>query len=159
MYYTVVEYLTIYYGRHVPEMAIFWAKLTGPFRLSFWAMLVLCFFVPFVLLLTRRGPIVPKLFVAGLAANVGMWLERYSIIVPPGASPYLSWGAPPYSPSWTEWTITAGWLAGFGLFFMLFTRIFPLLTVWEMKAPACHVCGTVFEEPIAEGKADARPYA
>lgn len=131
-YFTVVEFLTIYYGQHTAEMAVFWAKLTGQFSLVFWAMLLFCFVIPFPLLALGRGPIDLTLLWGGISVNIGMWLERYTIIVPSGARPYLPWGSGSYTPTWVEWSVTAGWFAGFVLFFLLFTRIFPILTIWEM---------------------------
>jgi molybdopterin-containing oxidoreductase family membrane subunit len=62
-----------------------------------------------------------------------MWLERYCIIVPSATRPFLPWGEGRYVPSWTEWSITAAWFAGFLLVFLLFTRLFPILTLWELE--------------------------
>ena len=38
-----------------------------------------------------------------------------------------------YSPTWVEWSITAGWFAGFALLYLLFTKFLPVLTIWELK--------------------------
>jgi len=132
-YFTFVEFLTTYYGQHTAEMEVFWAKVTGPFAPLFWTMLTFCFFIPFPLLALGRGDIGWVLFWAGISVNVGMWLERYCIIVPSGATPYLSLGVAHYTPSWVEWSITAAWFSGFCLLFLVFTRLFPILTVWELK--------------------------
>lgn len=135
-YFTLVEFLTTYYGQQTAEMEVFWAKLTGQFSPLFWAMMTFCFFIPFPLLVLGRGRIERILLWTGLSVNIGMWLERYTIVVPSGTRPYLSWGAASYTPSWVEWTVTAGWLAGFVLLFLIFTRLFPILTVWEMREEA-----------------------
>ncbi|MBI2069504.1 MAG: polysulfide reductase NrfD [Elusimicrobia bacterium] len=132
-YFTLVEFLTTYYGRHTAEMEVFWAKLTGEFWLPTWGMLTFCLFIPLPLLALSRWRITTALLIAGISVNIGMWLERYTIVVPSGARPYLSWGIGHYNPSWVEWTITAGWFAGFCLFFLVLTRLFPILTVWEVQ--------------------------
>lgn len=132
-YFTAVELLTTYYGQHTAEMEVFTAKLFGEFSLPFWSMLLFCLFIPFPLLAFKVGTIETRLMVAGISVNIGMWLERYSIVVPSGARPFLSWGPGHYSPSWVEWSVTASWGAGFVLIFLLFTRILPILTVWELR--------------------------
>ncbi len=134
-YFTFVEFLTTYYGQNIAEMEVFRAKLTGQFSLLFWAMLTFCFFIPFPLLVFGRGNIAHILFWTGISVNIGMWLERYTIIVPSATKPFLPfpWGPGSYVPSWVECSITVAWFAGFLLFFLAFTRIFPILTVWEIK--------------------------
>src|SRR3989338_4859758 len=96
-------------------------------------MLILGVVIPFPVLAVRTWRTPLAMAVSGLSINVGMWLERYTIIVPGGAHPYLTWGTGSYHPSWVEWSITAGWISGFLLLLMLFTRFFPVLTVWEIQ--------------------------
>ncbi len=132
-YFTFVELLTTFYGQHAAEMEVFQAKLSGEFGPGFWGMLIFCLAIPFPLLAFRIGTLESRLLWAGLSVNLGMWLERYTIIVPSGARPFLPWGPGHYSPSWVEWSVTLGWAAGFLLVFLLFTRILPMLTVWELR--------------------------
>ena len=132
-YFTFVEYLTTFYG-HIPaEMRVFQAKFFQEFAPLFWAMFILCFILPLPILATRRGRRIPGLVVASILINVGMWLERYTIIVPSGSRPLLPYPLGHYLPTWVEWSITAGWFAGFALLYLLFTRFLPVLTIWEVK--------------------------
>lgn len=132
-YFTVVEFITTFYGRETAHMAVFNAKFFGEYAWLFWTMFTCCFLIPLPILAIRRFRTITNLVWLGIIINIGMWLERYSIIVPSGARPYLSWGIGHYAPSWVEWSITAAWFAGFCLLFLIFTRIFPILTVWEVK--------------------------
>ncbi|MBI3292055.1 MAG: polysulfide reductase NrfD [Elusimicrobia bacterium] len=132
-YFTFVEFITTFYGRETAHMAVFNAKFFGEYAWLFWAMFACCFLIPLPVLAVKKFRTIPNLVWVCIVVNVGMWLERYSIIVPSGARPYLSWGPAHYVPSWVEWSITAGWLAGFALLFLAFTRLFPILTVWEVK--------------------------
>jgi molybdopterin-containing oxidoreductase family membrane subunit len=63
-----------------------------------------------------------------------MWLERFLIIVPSLSHKYLaySWGT--YRPTWVEITITVGTFAAMGLLYMLFSKVVPIISVWELKA-------------------------
>ncbi len=132
-YFTFTEFLTIYYGQHTAETAVLWEKLTGRFAIPFWSMLSLCLFIPFPLLVFGRGDISRILLWAGLSVNIGMWLERFCIVVPSAAMPMLPWQKTVYSPSWVEWSVTVGWFAGFVLCFLILARLLPVLTLWEFR--------------------------
>ncbi|MDQ7827390.1 MAG: NrfD/PsrC family molybdoenzyme membrane anchor subunit [Armatimonadota bacterium] len=76
--------------------------------------------------------------VASLLVNVGAWLKRYLIIVPTLLNPFLpiqraptGWAA--YQPTWVEWSITAGALAGFALIYIGFSKVFPIIPIWETR--------------------------
>jgi molybdopterin-containing oxidoreductase family membrane subunit len=132
-YFTVIEFVTVFYGRETSHMAVFNAKFFGEYAWIFWTMFTFCFIIPLPILAIGRFRTIYNLVWVSILINIGMWLERYSIIVPSGARPYLSWGIGQYSPSWVEWSITGAWFAGFGILFLAFIRIFPILTIWELK--------------------------
>jgi hypothetical protein len=68
-------------------MRTFWAKVSGPFAIPFWLMVLGCFIVPFALM-ARRATRTPRgTMIAGMAVVVGMWLERYNIVVPTSVNP------------------------------------------------------------------------
>ncbi|MHB2026808.1 MAG: NrfD/PsrC family molybdoenzyme membrane anchor subunit [Elusimicrobiota bacterium] len=138
-YFTFAEFLTTFYGQQPAEMAIFWSKINGQFSGVFWLMISCCFFIPFLLLAFRFWTLENRLFLAGIITNIGMWLERYTIIVPSGARPYLPWGFGHYTPSWAEISITAAWISGFVLVFLILTRFIPMLTIWELKESSAKI--------------------
>lgn len=133
LYAMIIEHLFVFYGKETAELRILEAKFWGPYAPLFWTMVACCFGIPFVVLAVPRWRTIRNLVAIGLVINVGMWLERYTIIVPSGAYPYLPWGVGTYRPSWVEVSITAGWLAGFLALVLLFARLFPVLTVWEVR--------------------------
>ncbi len=64
-----------------------------------------------------------------------MWLKRYIIVVPTLASPFMPTrtGANlSYVPTWVEWSITAGGFAAFFLMFIFFSKVFPIISIWEV---------------------------
>ena len=74
------------------------------------------------------------LFVLCLFVNVGMWFERFVIIVGSLARTYdpVNWGIN-YRMSWTEAAILAGSFAWFFMFFLIFIRVLPAFSVAEIK--------------------------
>jgi molybdopterin-containing oxidoreductase family membrane subunit len=62
-----------------------------------------------------------------------MWLERWTIVVPSLSNPRLPLAHPRYFPSWVEWSIFAGALAMFTLLYMIFTKLFPIVSIWEIR--------------------------
>jgi hypothetical protein len=63
-----------------------------------------------------------------------MWLKRFLILVPTPRRRTSTRArlTPGYTPTWVEWAITAGGFAGFMLLYTLFSRIFPIVSIWEV---------------------------
>jgi hypothetical protein len=83
----------------------------------------------------RAHPIA-TIVTASVLVNVAMWLKRYIIIVPTLYSPRIPiqnvpWEWAHYQPSWVEWSITAGAFATFILLYTLFSKMFPVVSIWE----------------------------
>jgi molybdopterin-containing oxidoreductase family membrane subunit len=62
-----------------------------------------------------------------------MWLERYNIVVPTSLHPRIETSAAHYFPSWVELSIMAGTLCGFVLVYMVATKFFPIISIWEVQ--------------------------
>jgi len=133
LYFTVAEYLTTFYGDEPAHMAVFYAKLTKEFAPFFWAQVITCFVIPFFLLLFRRTRTIAGTVVASISVNIGMWLERYLIIIPTLAHPRLPDGWAAYHPSQVEWSIMAACAAGLALLFIVFSKLFPIISIWEIE--------------------------
>src|SRR3989338_3783660 len=86
-YFTFAEYLTGYYGNEPEEMHVFWAKFSGPFWPFFWAMALTNFVVPVLCLMRLRSHTLGQVLTASLSVSVGMWLERFIIVVPTLSNP------------------------------------------------------------------------
>jgi len=132
-YFTFAEYLTGYYGAEPEEMKIFWSKFSGPFWPFFWAMVLCNFFIPLACLVRLGRRTVGKVLAASLAIIVGMWLERFIIVVPTLSIPRLPFPQTIYVPTWVELGEFAGSLALFALFYLLFTKVFPIISIWEIR--------------------------
>ncbi len=132
-YFTFTEHLTVYYGAEPIHMTIFWEKFTGRFAPLFWTMAVGCFGIPVAILASRKTRTVTGTVIASVSVTIGMWLERYTIVVPTLSHPRLPYEAKYYFPTWVEWSVTAGCFALFIMLYMFFTKIFPIVSIWEVQ--------------------------
>jgi Ni/Fe-hydrogenase subunit HybB-like protein len=133
LYFTLAEYVTTIYGNEPSHMAVFDAKISGEFAPYFWAQAVLCFVIPFIILIFRRTRTIAGTVIAGISVNTGMWLERLMIIVPTLTRPRMPIGIGHYAPTWVEWAIMAASAAGIILLYVLFTKFFPIVSIWEIE--------------------------
>lgn len=132
-YFTFAEYLTGFYGAEPEELKVFWSKFTGPFWPFFWAMVLCNFVIPVSCLASLKKHTIRKVLIASLAIVVGMWLERYLIVVPTLSFPRLPFQEGVYLPTWVEWGETAGSFGLFGMFYLVFTKFFPIVSIWEIR--------------------------
>jgi Ni/Fe-hydrogenase subunit HybB-like protein len=132
-YFTFAEHLTTYYGSDPSHMAVFRNKVFGPYAPYFWTMVVCCFVIPLPILAFHRTRTVKGTVIASFAVIVGMWLERFTIVVPTLVNPRLPYPRGVYHPTWVELSLTAGCFAAFILLYVLFSKLFPIVSVWEVR--------------------------
>jgi Ni/Fe-hydrogenase subunit HybB-like protein len=133
-YFTFAEFLTTGYVGLTEEWEVFTSKVTGQFSLLFWFMILSMGIAFFLLALARNKWPIGSTCIASAFIVVGMWIERYSIIVPTltkfnehGHALHI------YAPTWVEWSITLGSVAGFVLLYVAFAKLFPLVSIWEVE--------------------------
>ena len=149
-YFTFAEFLTTYYGGEPMHMVVFLSKTEGKFSPLFWTMVVSCFVIPFALLANGRtrtriwGTVVASIFV-----EIGMWLERFLIVVPSLSYPRLPLTAPSYVPSWVEWSLFAAFVSMFILLYAVFTKFFPIVSIWEVREGREHSVSEVTERVLS----------
>jgi Ni/Fe-hydrogenase subunit HybB-like protein len=130
------EAFTAWTAGDLYERAALRDRLEGHYRWVFYALLACNLGVPQLLWFRRVRRSVPALFAVALLVNVGMWAERFVIVVQSLHRDFLpsSWGF--YAPTAWDW---ATFLGSFGLFFtllFLFVRFLPLLSMAEMRSLA-----------------------
>jgi molybdopterin-containing oxidoreductase family membrane subunit len=97
--------------------------------------MVICNFVlPLIILSNPRTRSIVGCVIASAGVVVGMWLERFLIVVPSLTHKQLpySWGT--YSPTPVEIAIMAATFAAMVLLYALFAKFVPIISIWEMKA-------------------------
>jgi Ni/Fe-hydrogenase subunit HybB-like protein len=105
----------------------------GWYGWGYWIMLLCNCVVPQLLWSRRMRRNLTVLFVAGLLINVGMWLERFEIIVVSLSRDFLPSAWHIFVPTWVDLGILAGTLGCFGLLFLGFLRVIPFVPVAELK--------------------------
>lgn len=132
-YFTFAEYLTAWYGGEEAEMATFWSKISGTYAFPFWLMVASCTIIPFSLMCFKRTRGVVGTTTASVFVVLGMWLERYNIVVPTSQHPRMEMTIARYFPSGVEISIMAATFAGFILVYMIATKFFPIISLWEIQ--------------------------
>jgi Ni/Fe-hydrogenase subunit HybB-like protein len=108
-------------------------RMTGPYAAAYWSLILCNILVPQLLWLKRVRTSVALLFVISLVVNVGMWLERFVIIVTSLHRDFLpsSWGM--YAPTFWDWSTFAGTIGLFLALLFLFLRFLPVISIFEMR--------------------------
>ncbi len=133
VYFIFCERLTTWYGNNPSEMAVFWMTQTGRYAPLFWTMVTCNFLIPFPLLAIKKLRTITGTVIASIGVVIGMWIERFLIIVPSLSHKYLPYTYGNYWPSWVEITITVGTFAGMALLYLLFSKAVPIISIWELK--------------------------
>jgi len=129
----MTELFMAWYSGSEYEMFIFKNRMFGPFAPAYWIMFSCNVITPQLLWFRRVRNSLPLLFVLSLLVNVGMWFERFVIIVTSLHRDFLPSSWTGYAPTLIE---LGSLLFGFGLFFtlfFLFCRFLPMIAMFEVK--------------------------
>jgi molybdopterin-containing oxidoreductase family membrane subunit len=136
-----VEAFMAWYGRNQFEMFMMWNRMTGPYAPAYWSLILCNVVTPQLLWFKRVRTSIPQLFLIALVVNVGMWLERFVIVVTSLHRDFLpsSWGM--YSPTFWDWATFIGTIGLFLTLLFLFLRFLPMISIFEMRGilPAAKV--------------------
>ena len=133
------DQLTVWYGKRPDEMAILHSLVTGPYAVPFWTMIALIYVCPLGLLTLPSFRTWPAgMLLMGIGINLGMYVERALIIVPPLTHPRFTYQWSEYFPAWSELIILTGALALAVLMYVLLAKFVPLISIWEEKEGRLH---------------------
>jgi molybdopterin-containing oxidoreductase family membrane subunit len=134
----VAEYFISWYSGVEAEQTSFWLRAFGPYWISTWVMILCNAVFPQLLWSKKLRTSVPFLFVLSVLINIGMWFERYVIIITGLSREYdpAVWGI--YTPSFPELAIVAGSFSLFILLFLVFLKLFPVVAIAEVKEITIH---------------------
>src|SRR5438128_1017242 len=132
-YFIFAERLTTWYGNNSAEMAVSWETQTGAYSPLCWTMVFCNFVIPFPLLAISSLRTITGTVIASSTIVVGMWLERFLIVVPSLARRNLpsTWAS--YRPQPVEILITIATFAAMMLLYTLFAKAVPIISIWELK--------------------------
>jgi molybdopterin-containing oxidoreductase family membrane subunit len=134
IYSYMVENFMAWYGGEKAEIEVFFqARPFGPGNTAFWAMVLGNVVVPQIFWWKRARRNALLIWCASLLIQVGMWSERFVIIVQSLERDWLPSSWADYAPTWVDWGILFGTISFFMLLFMLFLRFVPFVPITEVK--------------------------
>ena len=128
-----IENFMSWYGGSRYEKYAYANRMFGPYAPFYWALIACNIVIPQVLWLKRVRSSVPLLFVVAFIVLIGMWLERFVIVVTSLHRDFLpsSWGM--YSPTVWDWATFLGSIGLFCSLLFLFVRFLPMISISEMR--------------------------
>ncbi len=129
----LMEGFMAWYSGNQYESAMMANRLFGPYAPLFWSLLLCNVMVPQLLWLQRVRSNVLALFIIAIVVNIGMWLERFIIVVTSLHRDFLPsvWGM--YVPTVWDWATFVGTIGLFFALLFLFVRILPMISIFEMR--------------------------
>jgi hypothetical protein len=144
----MMEAFFAWYSANEFEKYMIYNRTTGPYWYMYWTLILCNGIVPQLLWIKKIRLNVAILFVISIIVNIGMWLERYVIIVTSLHRDFLpsSWGM--YQGSRYDWSFYLGTMGLFLTLFYLFIRVLPMIAIFEMRMllPGSHAHKEVLEE-------------
>ena len=134
LYFTVNNFVGSSYVTQAEENELLSSIFGGKYSVQFWTMISVGMIIPCLLLALPFTRTIPGIVTASILVNIGMWVMRYVIVVPTLSAPFLPLAKEmSYFPTLVEWSITLGGFAAFGLFYILFSKVFPIISIWELR--------------------------
>ena len=123
------------------EQYVFRNRATGAYAWAFWTMIICNIVLPQLLWFKKLRRSITFSVCVALVVCVGMWFERFVIIVTSLHRGYLPSSWTMFSPTWVDIGIFVGTLGFFFLLFLLYARSFPMIAQAEVKGGRCQVSG------------------
>jgi molybdopterin-containing oxidoreductase family membrane subunit len=138
------EFFMAWYSQNPVEIEVFRYRVIGDYAKGFWIMVICNTIVPLFLFLKSFRRSIPILFIISILINIGMWFERFVIIVTSVSRDFIpyAWGL--YSPALVEFGIMLGSFSLFFFLFILFVKHLPSISMTEMKEISGHGDGHGF---------------
>lgn len=136
LYFNVNEFLVPAFKMKKSEEEHLLGLFTGEFAPIFWFAITTAMIIPILILIFKKGRKPLPAFIAGVLVVIGSWFKRYLIVTPTLLHPFLPMRDVPeaykhYYPTWEEWAIAIGSLAGAMLIITIFARLFPIIPIQE----------------------------
>jgi len=127
------EFFIAWYSHNPLEQYIFQYRPTGDYAVGFWIMAICNTVIPLLLLLKKVRTSIKALFVISILVNIGMWYERFVIIITSTARDFIphNWGL--FYPTMIEYGIMLGAFSLFFFLFCLFIKHMPSISMTEVK--------------------------
>jgi len=150
-------FIAWYSDNKYESYVIFGNRMTGPYAPTFWALMLCNIAIPQLLWLKKVRHNIPVLFAIAIVVNIGMWLERFVIVITSLHRDYLpsSWGM--YYPTIWDWATYIGTMGLFTFLLLLFIRSLPMISIFEMRELVHEQAGEHPKEGHGHGPAQTHP--
>ena len=128
------EFFIAWYSGSPFERFAFINRAFGPYWWAYWIMASCNVIIPQVFWFKKARTSIPIMFVVSLFVNIGMWFERFVIVVTSLHRDYLPSSWKYYVPTFYDWGITIGSFGWFFIWFLLFCRVLPVIAMAEVKS-------------------------
>ena len=142
----LTEFFMAWYSNNPMERDLFIYRMTGQYAWAFWIMFTCNAVIPNLHFFKKVRTSIPAMFIISILVNVGMWFERFNIIVSSLRNDYLPSSWHWYVPSRYDWGITIGLFGLFFTLFLIFARVWPAISIAEMKA--------TLPNPVGKGRGE-----
>ena len=133
----ITEIFVAWYSGNPYEMYMFFKnRLTGEYAVEFWIMFISNAVVPQLFWIKKMRRSILVVFLVSIVINIGMWFERYNIIVTSLSRDYLPSSCVSYSPTIIEIGFFLGTIGLFVTGVLLFFRFIPMIAISELKSVA-----------------------
>jgi len=136
LYFNVNEFMGPAFKMKKEERDYLNGLFFGDYSILFWFAVLTGMIIPILIMIFKKGRKPLPMFIVGIMVVVGAWFKRYLIVTPTLLHPLLpKYNSPVrfnyYFPSWEEWAITIGSMAGVLLIITFFTRFFPVISIYK----------------------------
>jgi molybdopterin-containing oxidoreductase family membrane subunit len=129
-----MEFFIAWYSGALYEKFAFMNRAFGQYAWAYWIMVSCNVITPQLFWSRKVRTSIPLMFVLSLFVNVGMWFERFVIIVTSLANDFLPTSWDKFVPTWVDIGTMLGAFGLFGVLFLLFCRFLPMIAIAEVKA-------------------------
>ena len=129
----LAEFFIAWYSGSPFERGVFWDRISGQYAWAGWIMYTCNCIIPLALWWKRVRRSWFWAFLISIGVNIGMWFERFVIIIQSLAHEFNPAQWDYYTPTWVEWSITAGSFAWFFMWFLMFVKFLPSMAIAELK--------------------------
>ena len=140
------------------EQYVFHNRATGAYAWAFWTMIICNIVLPQLLWFKKLRSSITFSVCVALVVCVGMWFERFVIIVTSLHHGYLPSSWTMFSPTWVDIGIFVGTLGFFFLLFLLYARSFPMIAQAEVKGGRYQVSGNRYQGAGVRGQESLNSY-
>lgn len=131
--YATEIFIAWYSGSQYEYYVFFENRITGTYAFQFWAMVICNAIIPQLFWFKAVRKSLVAAFIISIIINIGMWYERFNIIVTSLANDYLPSSWTSYSPTWVEIGFYVGTLGMFSAGVLLFFKYIPMIAISEVK--------------------------